>query len=525
MNRIACDILIVGSGAAGGVLAATLAERTSKRIVVVEKGGWFGAEAFDQREWDMRVLYADEGRRTTADGAIPVRGGECVGGGTTVNYALAFNPVPAVWESWRRDYGLTGFSFDERANDYGVPGLNVPSALHDVRTRVNVHRAADDEVNDNNRALERGCAALGLRSQRFELNMRGCVRSGYCTEGCSYDAKLGTAATYMVDALARGVQLIHHCDVERLVFERRRGVLTAAGAQGRVRATRAGSRGNSVPPGRIEIEARLVIIAAGAIATPALLQRSRHPDPAARIGRGLVLHPSLPVIGVMDAPLTNYRGIPGTVYSDAFVESHHVYFESLFGHPVYGSLVIPGIGAEHFRVLRELPRLIGFGAMLVDEVDDANRVEWSAADGKPRIHYQLGARDRERLRYAAARAVEIMFAAGAKEVLLPSHERVGPLQAPRFTRAEEARYCSELRFEPHRTVVTSAHAQATVKMGEDASRTLTNSRGESRAVRNLVVCDSSSFPTSCGANPMLSIMTLARYQGARIAAELARHEM
>jgi choline dehydrogenase-like flavoprotein len=521
MTRIACDILIIGSGAAGGVLAATLAEGTSKKIVVVEKGGWYGSEAFDQREWDMRILFAEEGRRTTADGAITVRGGECVGGGTTVNFALCFDPVEAVWDRWRRDYGLSGFSFDAHASDYGVAGLNIPSALAEVRTRINVQRAVDDEVNDNNRALERGCAALGIPSQRFELNMRGCVRSGFCAEGCTYGAKQGTLVTYMADAIARGVQLIHHCDIEQLVFEGGKAVA----ANGRVRATRRGSHPNSVAAGRIEIEAKLIIVSAGAVATPALLQRSRTPDPYGRIGRGLVTHPSLPIIGMMDEPLTNYRGIPGTVYSDAFAASHGFYFETLFGQPVYGSVVIPGIGDEHFRVLRELPKLIGFGVMLLDDVEDANRVEWSAADGKPRIHYQLTEGDRQRLRFAAERGVEVMFAAGAKSVLLPSSERIGPLSRPRFATAAEAKHCADLRFEPHRTVLTSAHAQATVKMGEDERRTATNSRGESRGARNLIVCDSSSFPTSCGANPMVSIMTMARYQGRRIAAELSRYDL
>ena len=521
MTRLACDILIIGSGAAGGVLAATLAERTSKKIVVAEKGGWYGSESFDQREWDMRVLYAEEGRRTTMDGGVPVRGGECVGGGTTVNFALCFDPIEAVWNRWRHDYGLTGFSFDAGAGDYGIAGLNMPSALAEVRSRINVHRAAEDEINDNNRVLERGCATLGLAAKRFELNMRGCVRSGFCAEGCTYGAKQGTLVTYMADALAHGVQLVHHCDVERLVFEKGRAVA----AEGRVARTKPGSHPNSVPAGRIEIDAKLIIVASGAVATPTLLQRSGHPDPYGRIGRGLVIHPSLPIIGIMEHPLTNYRGIPGTIYSDAFVASHGFYFESLFGQPVYGSLVVPGIGEEHFDVWREMPRLAGFGAMLVDDVDDANRVVWSAADGKPRIHYQLTEGDRNRLRIAAQRGVEVMFAAGARSVLLPSSERIGPLARPRFTNAAEAQYCRDLKFEPHRTVITSAHAQASTKMGEDEQRTTTNSRGESRSVRNLIVCDSSSFPTSCGANPMLSIMTMARYQGRRIAAELARYEM
>jgi choline dehydrogenase-like flavoprotein len=507
-TQLSCDIAIIGSGAAGGVLAATLAELTGKKIIVVEKGGWFGADFFNEREWDMRVLYAEEGRRSTVDGAIPVRGGECVGGGTTVNFALSFDPIERVWRSWRETHGLTGFSFDPGASDYGVPRLNMPSALAEVRTRINVQRAKEEELNDNNRILRDGCRAMGIEWKYFELNMRGCVRSGFCGEGCAYDAKQGTMITYLADAVARGVQLVHHCDVERIVFGKRKGALTATGLEGRVRATKKGSKPNSVRPGRIAIDAKLIIVAAGAVPTPALLQRSGHPDPHGRIGRGLVIHPSLPVIGLFDRILENYRGIPGTIYSDAYAESHHVYFEALFGHPMYGATVLPGIGDEHFDLIRNFSKLAGFGVMLVDEVQDANRVEWSTADQKPRIHYHLTEADKERLRFGANRAMSIMAAAGARTPLIASDEPLGDLQ-----------------FLPYRTVLTSAHSQATAKMSEDPKLGVVNSRSESHAVRNLLVCDSSSFPTSCGANPMISIMTMARYQGRRIAAELDRYAL
>src|SRR5690348_15265031 len=102
MRTLECDVLIVGSGAAGGTLAGTLAERSSLSIVVLEKGGYFGRSAFNQREWDMQVLYAERGARSSEDGAIPVRGGECVGGGTTVNVALCFDPIARVWQSWQQ---------------------------------------------------------------------------------------------------------------------------------------------------------------------------------------------------------------------------------------------------------------------------------------------------------------------------------------------------------------------------------------------------------------------------------------
>ena len=93
-----------------------------------------------------------------------------------------------------------------------------------------------------------------------------------------------------------------------------------------------------------------------------------------------------------------------------------------------------------------------------------------------------------------------------------------------FRKAAEAVHCAALMFGAHQTTLSSSHCQATVKMGEEPASSMVDSRGESHHVRHLIVCDSSAFPDSCGANPMISIMTMARYQGRRIAAELARYD-
>ena len=94
----------------------------------------------------MNVLYAERGARATVDGAMPVQSGECVGGGTTVNFALSFDPRQDVWNGWKRDFGIGPFSFDRASNDFGVSGLNMATCLADVRKRINVHAPADDEV-------------------------------------------------------------------------------------------------------------------------------------------------------------------------------------------------------------------------------------------------------------------------------------------------------------------------------------------------------------------------------------------
>jgi choline dehydrogenase-like flavoprotein len=266
-----------------------------------------------------------------------------------------------------------------------------------------------------------------------------------------------------------------------------------------------------------------VIVSAGAIATPALLQRSRVPDPNQVIGRGLVLHPTLPIAGIFDRELTSYRGITQAVFSDHYYASHGFYYECLFGHPIATAAALPGFGADHFAVMSQYAKLAGISAVLVDSTDPRNRVIWDDGRGAPEIIYHLGAQDKERLRFAAQRGIEIMLAAGAKQAVLPTEEPLGSLPSARFASRQDAAQCAHLRFRPCETSLFSAQCQSTVKMGEDPRRCAVNSRGESYAARNLLVCDASVFPTSCGVSPMISVMTLARYQGRRIANELARY--
>jgi choline dehydrogenase-like flavoprotein len=163
--------------------------------------------------------------------------------------------------------------------------------------------------------------------------------------------------------------------------------------------------------------------------------------------------------------------------------------------------------------------------LLVDQVSDKNHVRWDSKQGQPSIVYHLSQADRERLRFGAERGVEVMLASGAKEALLASDEALGPLPSARFTSPAQATHCQHLRFTRHLTTLTSGHVQATVKMAEDPKLGVVNSRGETHHLRNLMVCDSSVFPTSCGANPMISILAMARYQGKRIAAERARYAL
>ena len=161
----------------------------------------------------------------------------------------------------------------------------MPAALAEVRKRINVHEAAESEVNANNKLFADGCRAQNVSVRRFELNMRDCIGCGFCGTGCAYDRKLSTAITYVPDSLTAGAQLIHHANVDALVFAKHGETQRTVGAHLTVRPSEPGSHPNSLPPGSLDVEAGLVIVSAGAIESPALLARSGVPDPYGTIGR------------------------------------------------------------------------------------------------------------------------------------------------------------------------------------------------------------------------------------------------
>jgi choline dehydrogenase-like flavoprotein len=111
-----------------------------------------------------------------------------------------------------------------------------------------------------------------------------------------------------------------------------------------------------------------------------------------------------------------------------------------------------------------------------------------------------------------------MFKAGAKEVYLPTTETIlgeqgeaAEFRPQVLTSPDQAALVEKnLRFIPDRTMVTSAHMQATDKMGATAESSVVAQDFHVWGTRNLYIVDGSIFPTSIGANPMQSIYTVAK---------------
>ena len=134
------------------------------------------------------------------------------------------------------------------------------------------------------------------------------------------------------------------------------------------------------------------------------------------------------------------------------------------------------------------------------------------------IDYEFSDADKKRLEKATAEAVRIMFLGGAKEVYVPTTERIlqsesagGTLEAVVLTKPEEADLIEKnLRFIPNRTLLSSAHMQATDEMGASERDSVVGQDFHVWGTTHVYVVDGSVFPTSIGANPMQSIYTMAK---------------
>lgn len=483
-----CDVVVVGSGAGGGVVAGLLAE-AGLAVVVLEKGGNPGSDDFTQIEGEMLSrYYLDGGLLMTHGGSLPILAGSCLGGGTVINYTTSF-PLPARTRAeWDRLSGLRLFESSRFQHS-----LDRIGARSDVGTRWTTPGCRDQ-------LLERGCRNLGWHVGVIPRNVTACregLECGYCGYGCRHGAKNSTARIYLAAAAVRGCRLVPHCEVGRILVREGR----AAG----VEAVVTGRNGGRF---RLTVRTSTVVAACGSINTPALLRRSGMAHP--RLGHGLRLHPATAVAGVFPERVEPWSGALQTRYSDEFADQGDGYGVKFETAPVHFALPASGFGWESARRHREdmarLAHLSIVGVLLRDR--DAGRVAVGAT-GRPRVHYELSSHDVANVRLGLQGAARLLAAAGAREVFSlhtpPVRATVGDLGwLERFTAGMDARGYTRCRMS-----YISFHQMASCAIGADSSRSVIAETGQVHGIRGLYVADASAFPTSSGVNPMITIMAVA----------------
>lgn len=477
------DIVIVGSGAGGGTAAAALADmaRQGVRIAVLEAGPRLRPEDFTGREVEMaRRLYFDSGGTLSKDRSITVAAG-CAWGGSTVVYTGTSLVVP---ETVIGEWNVPDLSWDD-----------VRERSERLMEAAKVHLLEPGLINRNNQLFVEGCRSLGIPVRQFPLNIEGCRGSGWCNLGCPNGAKQGTHVVQLPAAEAAGVEMITGARVTRL-GERELEVEV-------VRR----NFGEPPPwePGKHRVRARMIVLAAGAVRTPALLLHSDFGGDLPLLGRYLTLHPALILVAEHTETVTNVHGHPKSFYTEAFQREGRFLLETCMYFPFVTAKNLVGFGAEHSELMRAFPRMQQILVLAMDEALGSNRISVDR-EGRPVVDYTLTEAVLDTFHRAMKAAVRIFFAAGARRVHAPAGLRFF-LEPGDLKDLDNAMPRKLVR--PGRLSVTSAHPMGGCRMGRDTSDSVTDGWGRVHGLPWLRVADASLFPRCSGVNPYLTVMALA----------------
>src|SRR5262249_25627161 len=243
----------------------------------------------------MPLLYEEMGQRATEDQSIIILQGRNVGGSTVHNLCYCFRTPAPILDKWRREDGVRDLSYADL----------VPS-FERVETMLKVKPIQPHEVNTLNGKIREGCEKLGYHGMVTNHNRENCTTSGFCLLGCPFDAKQSMLITYIPAASAAGARIYADCPVRRMVARGDRVQAVEA-----VVVDRLGR-----PRHAVRVEARVVVLSAGAINSPQILLNSGVANSSGQVGLNLHLHPSVLLAGVYDEDIYGYRGIPQSYYVD-----------------------------------------------------------------------------------------------------------------------------------------------------------------------------------------------------------------
>lgn len=485
-QQFEADIVIIGSGAGGGIAAEQFAQAGLK-VLLLEEGAYYTRDDFVMEErWAYPNLYQEGAARKTRDQAIGILQGRTVGGSTTVNWTTSIRTPQPTLDYWQSEFGL---------NFNGANDLAPYFAKAEQRLNIKPWQIAP---NANNSVVQRGCQALGWQYTVISRNVNGCANLGYCGMGCPINGKQSMLVSTIPAALALGATLISRLSVRK--FNWQGDNITG------IEAVPVDQHFQPRLDVSVSITAKHYILAAGAIGSPAILLRSGVPDPSGRLGKHTYLHPSLISGALFAEDINGHAGAPQSVYSDQFVwpDSDHIGYklEAAPVHPVLMATKLLGSGEQHSALMQQFNQLQVTIALMRDGFHPQSQGGSVMLDSQqqPVLDYPITDYLWQGARRALLSMAELQFAAGAKQVMPIHHD------ARLYNRWTEAKTAiNNLSMQKYRQTVASAHVMGGCNMSANPAKGVVNQQGRHHQMQNLSIFDGSILPTSLGANPQLTI--------------------
>jgi len=478
------DVVVVGSGAGGAVVAALCAE-AGLDVVVLEEGGYYTPQEYGRfRPSETFRRLGREAGITLVAGLgdtpmITLLQGKCVGGSSVMTGGVCFRIPDEVLRHWSRELGLCDLSSDEMAPHF-----------EEVEERAHVETVPMEARSRSTELFVDGADKLGIPVYPMRRNTHHCKGRARCNFGCPVGAKKSVDVSYLPGAVEHGARIYADCIVEEILFHGTR----ATGVRGRVFAGHDGK-----PRHTFQVRAKVVVIAAGTIHTPVLLDKSGIGRKTSVLGNHITLHPGFRVSAIFDEPVRGWDGALQSVYSDHFTRDG-ITLVGLYSALNVLAAAFPGVGREHMRCVAQMPNAAIFGGMIHDEGGGQVRRSFGR---EPLLTYRMASEDKRRLVRGVGIVGEIAFAAGAREVMVPWFGYSS------FRRVEDFRAAIASPPDASRMECVSFHPLGSARMAVNAKLGVVRTTGETWDADGLYVADGSVLPTSIGVNSQLPIMAVA----------------
>ncbi|MEI7560191.1 MAG: GMC family oxidoreductase [Actinomycetes bacterium] len=487
--ELEADVVIVGSGAGGGVIAGTLAKQGLK-VVVVEAGNYLNESDFQMLEIPAFMnSYWRGGPTPTADMNVSIQAGAGLGGGTVINWTNCLKTRPCVRDQWANEFGLEG-----------VDGGEYDRHLDSILTRI----MANDKCSDLNlpqQRMQTGAEQLGWSFEQTTRNTDPATYdplvAGFMGFGDPSGSKQSTLATYLLDAFNDGADIIVNTSVRKVLTDGGR----AAGIEGAWTDPATGRTAEVI------VRAGKVVVACGSVESPALLLRSGIGGPA--VGKYLRLHPCTAVMGRYSEDMKSWWGAPHAGLVDEFADTGDGWgwlIEGAQYTTAVSAAAVPFTTAEdHKRVMSDFSNTASFIGLLRDRGHGTVSID---ANGEAVHHYSITDEVDIRNSYAAIESqIRLHAAAGAETIVslaegLPDWRHGDDLETF-ITR------CRRMPLRAGGQRLFSAHQMGSCRMGTDPTESVAGPWGELHDTPGVWIGDASAFPTASGTNPMVSVMALA----------------
>ncbi|MCP5066278.1 MAG: GMC family oxidoreductase [bacterium] len=489
------DVVVVGSGPCGSVVAYELAAR-GKRVVLLEEGPPFTPQDFElDGAFSMSRTMREAGLRTTRGTVIPTMQAIALGGGSLVNSAICVRPPDFVFEGWEENFEIEG---TRRAD--------LDPHFDAVEAFLGIAPTPDEVQGQRNLLFRDGCDALGIDSEPIARNARGCRGSGECFTGCRSRAKQSMDISYLPAAIHAGARVLTSLQVQEVLTEGRR----ASGVRGQVVEPFSGRRSH-----RFQIDAKAVVLAAGCMATPILLSKSGNlANRSGQVGRNLQFHPGIAILGVFPEKVDPGFGATQGYQSLAFLREGFK-LETLWAPAAVLAVRFPGYGHDLKTRLAEVPYAANWDAIASCHRSLGTVRSKRGASLDPILTWRFHSEDAQVLGGALYQIARIFFAAGARKILPGVYGVPGEIHS-----IEEADVLRTHRYAPTDFVTASNHAFCTTRMHGDPAKGVVDPRGRAHEMDGLFLVDTGIFPRCTSVNPMFTGMALAHRSAAALADQL-----